>query len=116
MSSSNTSTLKVRTSPRPGDDIVRTRPSGVSSQLVSAGVTTFLRCWTPGVHSCDHSTRGPNRSGSVTGPLRPCWIRPRYIQAHLAFMTRQVACSSYGLKWRCTESVCTSTRSPCDQS
>ena len=38
------------------------------------------------------------------------------IQVHFALTTRASAFSSYGLKWRCTESVCTYTRSSLDQS
>ena len=92
------------------------RPSGVVSQKPSSAVTTFLRSSTPGVQMRDQSSRSPNSSGRAIGPLRPCWIRPMNIQVHLAFITSATAFSSYGLKCRCTESVCTKTRSPCFQS
>ena len=96
--------------------MTRTRPSGVVSQVVSAGLMTFLRSRTPGVQIVDQSSRGPNSSSCSTGPLRPCWIRPMNIQVHLALTTRAPAFSSYGLKCRCTESVWTKTRSSFSQS
>ena len=108
--------LKILPSVRSGEAIVRTRPSGVCSQTVSDGLITFLRSSTPGVQIFAHSSRGPNIASFATGPLRPCWIRPMNIHVHFAFTTRASAFSSYGLKWRCTESVCTYTRSSFDQS
>src|SRR3954468_7241888 len=69
----------------------RTRPSRVVSQTVSAGLTTFFRSSTPGVQTCPHSWRGPKRSSSSTGPLRPCWMSPKYIHVDLAFITSALA-------------------------
>ena len=86
--------LKIRASTCSGEAIIRTRPSGVVSQTVSDGLTTFLRSSTPGVQICDQSSRGPNASSFSTGPLRPCWIRPMNIQVHFAFITRASAFSS----------------------
>ena len=75
----------------------RTWPMGVYSHWPSDGLTTFFICPTPGVQTGDQSTRSPNSSGRLIGPLRPCWIRPMNIQVLLAFITRQTARSSYGL-------------------
>jgi hypothetical protein len=114
--SSNTSTPNCRFCVICSEFITRIRPIGVVCQTESSGVTTFLRSSTPGVQIRPHSERSPNSSGRSIGPLRPCWIRPRNIHVHLAFMTSATAFSAYGLKCRCTESVCTKTRSPCFQS
>ena len=85
--------------------------AGCSPRPCPAGLTTFLRSSTPGGPDAPTSPRAaPNSSGRSIGPLRPCWIRPMNIQVHLAFMTSATAFSSYGLKCRCTESVCTRTQ------
>src|SRR5680860_1027822 len=110
------STLKQRTSVCAGEKIERMCPSRVSSQVVSEGDTTFLRWVTPGVHTCDQSSRGPKRSSSSTnGPGLPCCTNPKYIQVDFALNTR-VCASPPLLAWPCTESVCTTTTSSLAQS
>src|SRR5579883_2828963 len=103
ISCSYTSTEKTRTSGVSFEQRTRTLPSRVVSQTVSAGLTTFLRCSTPGVQIRPHSSRGPSSSSRSTGPLRPCWISPKYIHVDFAFSTTALAVSSPSLKCRRSE-------------
>src|SRR3954452_24027802 len=115
ISCSYRSTEKTRTCGVSAEQITRTRPSRVVSHVPSVDLTTFVRSSTPGVQTRPHSSRGPKRSSFSTGPERPCWIRLKYIHVDFALITRHFAVSSPSLKWRCTESVCTTATSPACQ-
>src|SRR3954470_23878447 len=93
ISCSYRSTEKTRTCGVSAEQMTRTRPSRVVSQVPSVDLTTFVRCSTPFVQIRPHSSRGPNLSSLSTGPERPCWIRLKYIQVDFALITRHFAVS-----------------------
>src|SRR3954451_20438005 len=114
ISCSYRSTEKTRTCGVSAEQMTRMRPSRVVSHVSSVDLTTLVRSSTPSVQMRPHSSRGPKRCSSSTGPERPCWIRLKYIHVDFALITRHFAVSSPSLKWRCTESVCTTATSPFD--
>src|SRR6267143_1949080 len=111
------SRLCVRASVRSWLRIERIRPSLVVSHFVSEGLMTFFLDSHPGLHSCDHSCRGPKRDSSLNGADRPCWMRPRTIHDVLAFITSASARSVVERLWcLCLLSVWTMTRASFSQS
>src|SRR6266536_6640155 len=106
------STLTTRTFGVSLEQSTRTLPSRVVSHTVSLGLTTLDFSASPGVQRRVQSSRGPYSSSPSIGPLRPCWIRLKYIHVDFALTTSIFAGTSPSLKWRWTESTCTTARSP----